>query len=48
MDEDSRIQLEQAAISVKNAVFSNIPVVGGILDEVLFEHRNRVKLSTAA
>jgi hypothetical protein len=43
MDEDSKIQLEQAAISVKNAVFSNIPVVGGILDEVLFEHRNRVK-----
>lgn len=33
----------QAAISVKNVLFSNIPVVGGILDEVLFEHRNRVK-----
>ena len=43
MDEDSRIQLEQAAISVENAVFSNIPVVGGTLDEVLFEHRSRVK-----
>ena len=43
MDEDSKIQLEQAAISVKNAVFSNIPVVGSILDEVLFEHRSRVK-----
>jgi len=40
MDEDSKMQ---AAISVKNVLFSNIPVVGGILDEVLFEHRNRVK-----
>jgi len=43
MDEDSKIQLEQAAISAKNVIFSNIPFFGTILDEVLFENRSRVK-----
>jgi len=43
MDEDSKIQLEQAAISAKNVIFSNIPFFGTILDEVLFEYRSRVK-----
>jgi len=43
MDEDSKIQLKQAAISAKNVIFSNIPFFGTILDEVLFEYRSRVK-----
>ncbi len=43
MDEDSKIQLKQAAISGKNVIFSNIPFFGTILDEVLFEYRSRVK-----
>jgi len=43
MDDDSKIQLKQAAISAKNVIFSRIPVVGPILDEVFFEHRSRVK-----
>jgi len=43
MDEDSKIQLKQAAISGKNVIFSNIPFFGTILDEILFEYRNRVK-----
>jgi len=43
MDDDSKNQLKQAAISAKNVIFSRIPVVGPILDEVFFEHRSRVK-----
>jgi len=43
MDEDSKIQLEQATISAKNVIFSSIPVCGTILNEVLFEYRSRVK-----
>lgn len=34
---------KEIAVSSVKVIFSNIPVVGGLLDEIVFEHRSRIK-----